>query len=69
MSRLEARDRGREINVLRVEGKKNKKQKKNKKSVAIQSITNPVPMYLMARSGVVNHIGFLYLFPELCKDQ
>lgn len=62
MSRLEARDRGREINVLRVE-------EKNKKSVAIQSITNPVPMYLMARSGVVNHVGFLYLFPELCKDQ
>ena len=64
MSRLEARDRGGEINVLRVEEKK-----KNKKSVAIQSITNPVPMYFMARSGVVNHIGFLYLFPELCKDQ
>ena len=62
MSRLEARDRGREINVLQVE-------EKNKKSVAIQSITNPVPMYLMARSGVVNHVGFLYLFPELCKDQ
>ena len=62
MSRLEARDRGREINVLRVE-------EKNKKSVAIQSITNPVPMYLMATSGVVNHVGFLYLFPELCKDQ
>ena len=65
MSRLEARDRGREINVLRVEEKK----KQNKKSVAIQSITNPVPMYFMVRSGVVNHVGFLYLFPELCKDQ